>query len=112
TGEWSSDGYAAISSDHIITARAGWRILTGSGFHITPMLGYRMLTDFDDYANSITFSARFDYMWNHNFGVVLTPEYYQNIGACYDYNKAAHYSSKAKSYMTGFNVNLSFMIMF
>lgn len=121
TGDWGeglphnssyTDQYVDLWPEHILTARAGWRILTGSGFHITPMLGYRILTDFDEYANSITFSARVDYMWNHNFGVVLTPEYYQNIGACYDYNKAAHFSSKAKSYMTGFNVNLSFMIMF
>lgn len=130
-GHWQRTSVAEVNPDHIFCLRAGWRVIVGSKFAVMPLVGFRCaLAEIDaqypkDPSNeenyngkdgkqaiSITAAVRFTYKWNRHFGLALTPEFYQKAGAAYAWNRAAAFSDKARSYMTGYGVSLSFLIDF
>lgn len=115
----------AYSPRLILGAKAGYGVIIGTRFKITPQLGYRYTRLSEcgatlhtethiDGANSsaMTVGVRAYYAVSSHFGISLTPEYAIGIWKSDGFRTLSEITSKIKNMGEGFNARISFVYTF
>lgn len=120
----SSSSYAyTYKPAYILGAKAGYGVILGTRFRLTPQIGYRY-TAFSEKkdggsdmikgmnCSSLTFGLRAYFAVSRSFGLSLTPEYGIGISESDGFKLISQVSSKLKGYKEGFMGNFSLVLTF